>query len=129
MITIRVDFACNDEHGHDTGLAERVNIGDLELECTLIGSGIVLKRLQGTDATGRFGVQMGRLRFWCSGYKYGVGNWCWDGYWLDEADVLKLVNYLERQKYWNCGSGPCEPFDKFNAKQPFTLADLELCNE
>lgn len=126
---IRVDFACNDEHGMDTGRAERVSVGDLNLECQLIGGGIVLKHLAGTDAKHRGAVQVGRLRFWHNGYKYGVGNWCWDGYWLEESDVLKLINYLIRQKYWHCNDGPCDQFDKFNSAQPFTMEDLENCLE
>jgi hypothetical protein len=128
-ISIRVDFACNDEHGHDTGMAERVTIDDLELECRLIGGGIVLKQLAGTDTNGRHAVQIGKLRFWHNGYKYGVGNWCWDGYWLDASDALKLINYLMRQKYWHCESGPCDQFEKFADQQPFTLEDLQNCLE
>lgn len=117
---IQVDFACNDEHGQPMGLAERVNIGELELECTLWKGGVSLRSERGV-------VYIGRQKYQKYGYKYGVGNWCWDGYWMKESDALRLISYLERQKYWSCTSGPCEQYDKFEQKQPFTLEDLRNC--
>ncbi len=116
---MQVDFACNDEHGHFMGRAERVTVGELELECTLLYSGVKLETLAGQQ------VRVGRLVLPYSHYKYGVGNWCWDGYWLADEDVVKIINYLMRQKYWSCESGPEQGYEKFNAKQPFTVEDLK----
>ena len=116
---MEVDFACNDERGEFTGKAERIEIGELSLECTLLYSGVAMR----ADAlTKRLWV--GRLRMPYKAYKYGVGNWCWDGYDLYEPDVLKIINYLEKQKYWTCNEGPSELYEKFNRKQAFTLEEL-----
>ena len=117
---IRVDFACNDERGNHTGKAERVEIGDLELECTLWGGGVTLRDEKGF-------LWVGRRKFKHRGYKYGMGNWCWCSWWLTDTDVLEVIAYLERQKHWHCDSGPCEQFEKFNSAKPFTSEDLENC--
>lgn len=112
-------FACNDERGNFTGKAERIEIGALSLVCTLMYGGVKLETVAGQQ------VRVGRLILPYSDYKYGVGNWCWDGYRFDEEDVLKIISYLQKSKNWTCEEGPCEQFDKFNSKQSFTKADLK----
>ena len=115
MALVEIDFACNDERGLDTGQAEAIEIGDLRL----VGGSIVLKRI------GPRHVRVGRLKLLFGHYKYGVGNWCWDGYWLTKSETLRLINYLEQQKYWHCEEAPEDHYEKFNGKQPFNLSDLE----
>jgi hypothetical protein len=114
-----IHFACNDEHGNFMGRAERIQIGDLSLECTLMYSGVKLE----TEA-GQL-LRVGRILVPFSGYRYGVGNWCWDGYRIADEDVLKIIHYLQKQKYWTCHEGPCDQYEKFNAKQSFTVEDLK----
>lgn len=116
---VRVDFACNDERGNHTDKAEHVDIGDLELECRLIGGGVKIW----DDGK----LRIGRCKFVHYGHKYGVGNWCWCAWYLTEHDAMNLVNYLMRLKYWHCDSGPCDQFEKFNSQQPFTMEDLQNC--
>jgi hypothetical protein len=46
---------------------------------------------------------------------------------LDKEDVLKVIGYLQKQKYWHCDEGPCELYEKFNDKTPFDEKDLAKC--
>lgn len=105
------------------GKAERVTVGDLELECRLWGGGVRMRMVN------RELLKIGRVELPFTGYRYGVGNWCWDGYDIPDEYVVKLINYLEKQKYWDVDAGPVEACDKFEAKQPFTVADLSLLLE
>lgn len=111
---VEVDFACNDERGLDTGRAERIEIGDL----SLVGGYVALKQI------GPRHVRVGRLKILFGHYKYGVGNWCWDGYWIRKTDALRLISYLQRQAQWHCEEAPTEQFDKFEKKMAFTNDDL-----
>lgn len=120
---MRIDFACNDEHGNFTGRAERIQIGDLSLECTLLYGGVKFQAVAGQK------VRVGRVVVPFSGYAYGVGNWCWDGYWIADEDVLKIIHYLQKQKYWHCEEGPEDEYERFNEKRVFMLTDLENCKE
>lgn len=115
---MEVDFACNDERGMFTGKAEAIEVADLRLVCTLIGGGVKIENMAGQM------LKVGRLRVSYSRYRYGVGNWCWDGYLIAEEDILKIIGYLQRQKYWTCEEGPELQYEKFNNKQQFTEADL-----
>lgn len=119
-MSMEVAFACNDERGQFTGKAECIEIADMRLECTLLGGGVQMKIYE----EGKKLLKVGRVVLPFIRYRYGAGNWCWDGYLIPEADILRLIHYLQRQKYWQCIEGPCELYDKFNAKQPFTEADL-----
>ncbi len=119
MSLVQVDFACNDERGLFTGYAEAIQIGDLSLR----GGSITLKQV------GPRHVRLGRLKLLFGHYKYGVGNWCWDGYWVRKEGALRLINYLMRQKYWHCEEAPEKLFDKFEQKIPFATADLRECFE
>lgn len=115
-----VSFACNDENGQFTGKAERVQIGDLSLECRMLYGGVMIQPIDDRQ------LKLGRLLLSHCGYKYGVGNWCWDGYWLPDEEILRLINYLMRLKYWHCEEAPTEQFVKFNDHIPFSQADLDF---
>jgi hypothetical protein len=120
---MRIDFACNDEHGLFMERAERVTIGELDLECFLIGGGVKMKIF---PAGQNLFLKVGRVILPFTGHS-GGGNWCWEGYEVPGEYAVKLLNYLQRQKYWGCDGGPVEAVDKFESKKPFTLEDLELC--
>ena len=120
MALVEVDFCCNEgRNGVDTGRAEAIEIGEMRL----VGGSVVLKQI------GPRHVRVGRIKLLFGHYKYGVGNWCWDGYWFTKWGVLKLIGYLQKQKDWHCEEAPEAQYEKFNAKTRFVMQDLWDCVE
>lgn len=121
---MRIDFACNDERGMFMGKAKCVTFGELNLECLLIGGGVQMKLYKYELNLLKVGRIVMRFKY----HTYGLGNLCWDGYGgINNRDAVRLINYLMRRKYWDCcDESPTELYDKFKAKQPFTIEDLKL---
>jgi hypothetical protein len=127
-MSIVVSFACNHpDNGDFLGRFEACHIGDFELQCTMIGSSVKLRKVPFKDPVpGKpFGaLHVGRLEV---GYFYWTcwfGNWCWDGFSVADEDAVAIVNYLMKLKYWTCEGGECKALHKFNAREPLTLEEL-----
>lgn len=99
---ILVDFACNNpDNGDFLGKCERIELPHCAME------------LEGSEHQIIFGeraIKFGRKMFNCRGYKRWVGNWCWDGTWMEPADAVKLLAYL-KELGWRCTAGWCDLID------------------
>lgn len=103
---VRVDVACNhpDNGVFDYG-ARFIEIGNLELAA------------HDYDRPPRFMV-IDEQRFRLSGkvWKYedrrcGVGNWCWDAFYMPLPDVADFINWLWGRKTFAIDQGPSALFD------------------
>jgi len=107
---IEISFACNDwRNGEPTGTFDQVNVtglcGDyIEIECapTTLGRGE-----ENMLRVGRKIVRYLRYHPW-------AGNWCWDGYVVEQKECELILDYLKNHRRAHCIGGPCEFYDKFN---------------
>ena len=58
------------------------------------------------------------------GYREWVGNWCWDCARMEPAIVVRMLNAL-MVAGWDCHSGASSLFQKWKARTPLTVEDLE----
>jgi hypothetical protein len=96
-----LQLCCNDpDTGQDTGRVDAIQIGlgrgNFEFGTDFLDDYYL--NLTGTPIRyrwiGETRCRLSRLTFDCRGYKYGVGNWCWDGCLIGRQtvrDVLRLV--------------------------------------
>jgi hypothetical protein len=128
---IFVSLACNDpDNGCFAGRVERIEVHgfhgcDITLEPTRLpgprfrwlDEPPVSKQMQlkGIDPWPRcdMGFKLGRYSYGCTGYKYGVGSWCWDGAKMAAVNVRHLLLTL-REMGWRCTEAACEFYDAFN---------------
>lgn len=109
---LRIDIACNDP---DTGVfaheAHAISIGDIELDSYGAPRRFVL--MEGGD---QFRLSGKPWRYYA--YKYGIGNWCWDGFWMTQADAADFVNWLRQRRLFDCTQAPERFFDWYNSDAP-----------
>ena len=85
----RIDIACNDpDNGTFAGRAAMVHAYDLlQLEsCDMQGP--VFRELPGQR------IRISRRTFKIAKSKEWFGNWCWNAYWLEAGDAVRLLQYL-----------------------------------
>lgn len=117
---MRIEYACNNpDNGMDTGHSEFIHIirdaTDNPIE--LVGGRIVTRL---TGDVGGWHMQFGRLQMKPIGYRYGVGNWCWDFVSVKDEDARRVFNYLAKRQDWHCESAEDFWFDAFNAHRTFS---------
>lgn len=121
-MAFHIEIAENDDNGNPQGWAERIQIGDLNLENTLIGGRSPKISFDGKT------LQVGRIYAPASMHSW-VGNMCWNRYYISWGAAMDIVNYLMRCKYWHCFEGPCKQFEKFNSKTMFNHLDIKEIRE
>lgn len=106
---IRVSFCCNDQRGNFTGKVDAVDFHDRRgFEARLQGPTIRFDHETDGAVPGR--VKVGRRKFEVTEYRYGVGNWCWDGVAMSQAESQRLLTYLLERGFqveeWTTSGGP-----------------------
>ena len=124
-MAIHIMLCCNDYHnGAFLGYAESIEVGDITMVDGRVTVGYEEKKLKDSGpAEGDATLRIGRLRVPCLGYQTWVGNWCWDCAFVRAVHVQRILNYLIKRGF-HCEQGPCALFDKINARQDITHADL-----
>lgn len=121
---VRIDFACNDpDNGDFAGKVWQAAITvpskhgpseQIELE-TKSGADRRFTILRTPDDVKHEGeIRMHRVRIPFETRIYWIGNWCWDGFWLNRADAKRLLSAM-RKNGWQCTCGPVRWYDWFNA--------------
>ena len=105
----RFDFACNDpDNGLFAGKVASAQWDDCEIEAP---------NWEGyTFAETPNGIRIHRRTFIVQRSKEWIGNWCWNGYWMERAEWKRLLLTL-RENGWRCTCGPCRFYDWFNRER------------
>ena len=117
---IMVDVACNDpDNGLFAGRAEQISIGYDLLE------------LDARRAAPKFVEIVGGFRLagkqWHSPHsKYGVGNWCWNGYWMKTRHAAHFLAWLHGRRLFGVSSGEQRLFNMWQSDRPFGEDDVEF---
>ncbi len=113
---MRVDIACNDpDNGVFDGRARAVHVGSTEFWCKF---GDWAPKLTEGDGW----IRIGGLKLQCQGSKYGVGNWCWNGYYLQPSEVERLVNWPKFRAWFDVDQASSGVFERYKAGKPLRLA-------
>lgn len=118
---VRLDVCCNDpDNGSFDARAAALSLPDTLAE---FGSydfrGPVFR--EHSEA-----IQISRRRFACAGSKEWFGNWCWNAYWLDVADGVRLLAYVHTLRAFNCDMGEERLFARWHDERPLDAHDCEF---
>jgi hypothetical protein len=102
----RIDIACNDpDNGLFAHRAEQIHVGDnlMEFEAR-------------REPAPRFietptGFRMAGKNWPTQGCKAWVGNWCWNGYWLDIPVAVDFFVWLQGRKLFDLSCGETRLFN------------------
>jgi hypothetical protein len=124
---VMVDIACNDpDSGDFAGRAEMLSIGSDLLELEVIRA-IAPKFTEINEPEKpRCKVMFCRRIFPIFGSKYGVGNWCWNGYWFKIDDVVDMLAWLHQKRWYNCGVAEERIYNLWHRDEPFSARDREF---
>ena len=78
-----------------------------------------------------FQVEILGRAFPITDYRYGYGNWCWDGVEVTAETAIELLNFLMTNKDWHFDieAGPTEMVYAWERKEPFTEKHIPLIVE
>lgn len=51
-------------------------------------------------------LQFGRRRFRCTGWREWIGNWCWNGTWMERAEARRFIAYAVSHARFTITGGP-----------------------
>lgn len=116
---VRVDIACNDpDNGCFAGVAQSIDIGAqfIELEA------------RSWDRPPRFvetatGYRLAGKNWPVRSTKYSVGNWCWNGYWMDIPVVVDFLCWLHGRGLFSLSCGESRIFNRWRSPRPFDDGD------
>ncbi|GAB0119468.1 hypothetical protein [Acidisoma sp. 7E03] len=122
---VRIDIACNDpNNGQFVGRANMFALPDGlgEFEARNFLHGPKLTELK--DA-----IRIRRQVFPVKGSREWIGNWCWNGYWMEPPIAAEFVLTMWRSRKFSCSS-ETEAFGRFlfedwEAGEPIAAAELE----
>lgn len=110
-----IEIYCNNpDNGLFDGKASAIHIGSLRLACRFWDWSPKLVEGDGF-------IRLGGKKLRCSGSVYGVGNWCWNAYRCDAADVEALVNWAKFRKWFDVEEAPARVFDAYRAGRKLVL--------
>lgn len=118
---VMIDMACNDP---DNGLFDhsccQISLGFdfLELEC----QGWKPPRFAELDGA----IRLSGKKWPIIGSKYGVGNWCWNGYWMKIPVAVDFLTWLHGKETFHCTSGEERLFNIWNSSRPFDESDRQF---
>lgn len=115
-----VDLACNDpDTGNEVGLVRAVYICDGALESTDRIFDRPLRLVELDDA-----IRLAGKKWPVTWSKYGVGNWCWNGYGMKAEGVIAFCLWLRRRKlFWNW-EGCCDLVDWMEGEREMSPFEL-----
>lgn len=110
-----IKICCNDpDNGLFDGKASAIHIGSLRLACRFLDWSPKLTE-------GDVFIRIGGKKLRCYGSRYGVGNWCWNAYGCDDADVEALVNWPKFRKWFDVEEASPRVFDAYRAGRKLVL--------
>lgn len=103
------DVACNDHrNGAFLGRADALNLLDCEFTLAVVDRAPVFTHLK------EGAIRIHRRVIPYQQYKYGRGNWCWDGFLITRHQAFELVRLLKATGKWDMEAGPSDIFNWFN---------------
>lgn len=112
---VPVDICCNHpDNGLFIGRAPSIHVGDIRLGCRTWDWSPKF-----TEGNGW--IRIGGMKITCLGSKYGVGNWCWNRYACDGAEVERLINWSRFRKWFDIEEADEEIFNDFKAGKPLRI--------
>lgn len=117
---IMIDVACNDpDNGIFAGRAEHISLGFdlLDLEAIRVPPKF-------TEIAN--GFRLAGKQWHAPSAKHGVGNWCWNGYWMKTRHAAHFLSWLHGRKLFAVCSGEQRLFNMWQSDKPFDDADREF---
>jgi len=116
---VMIDIACNDpDNGNFASVAEQIEIGNLmELEARRGAPRFV--ELPG-------GFRLAGKRWPTRGSKDWVGNWCWNGYWMDIPVAVDFLAWLHGRRLFDCTCAEERIFNTWKLPRPFDADDRKF---
>lgn len=114
---VRIDIACNDpDNGCFAGCAQMIELPD----------GLMELEARSYDRPPRFADLGGAFRLAGKRWPYQrskdwFGNWCWNAYWLTDADARAFLIWLHGRKLFDCTCGEERLFNIWKLDQPLDL--------
>ena len=121
---IIIAFCCNDpDTGNFTGGCTSISFPSESLELTSWGCS---RRLR----TESDSIILSGKRWPVVDHRYGVGNWCWDGYWLKPRTATEFLLWLRERRLFETDGGWPELADWYEGEGPrvsLELLEQQLC--
>ena len=118
---VMIDMACNDP---DSGLfnhcVEQISLGYEFLELEL--GKAVPPRFAEFDQS----IRLSGRKWPIIGSTYGVGNWCWNGYWMAIPVAVDFLTWLHGKQIFHCTSGETRLSNIWNSPRSFDESDRLL---
>lgn len=114
---VMIDIACNDpDNGCFAYCAEQIQIGAqfIELEA---------RRTAPRFVALTHSVRLAGKHWPIRGSKEWIGNWCWNGYWLDIPVAVDFLCWLHGRKLFDLTRGERRIFNMWRSDRPFDAAD------
>jgi hypothetical protein len=113
---VMIDIACNDpDNGLFAGRAEMIEIGTDFIEMEARGRP---PRFDDHGAESNNLVYLAGKRWPVIGCKYGVGNWCWNGYWMEIPVAVDFLVWLHGRRLFNLTCGETRIFNIWESDRP-----------
>ena len=74
-------------------------------------------------------LRLHRRKFNVIGGKYGVGNWCWNGFKMERAEAKRFLGMLRASGRWSCVQGPSRWYLWFNGPDEPPHHDGQIMND
>lgn len=117
---IMVDVACNDpNNGLFAGRAEMISIGSDLLELTA-------RRSAPKFVETEVGFRLAGKVWPVHSNRHGVGNWCWNGYWMKTRDAVSFLAWLHGRRLFCAEQGETRLFNMWMSEKPFDDQDYEF---
>lgn len=118
----RVDVVCNDpDNGLFAHCAQQIQIGSqlIELEAK-----DWFRPPRFVEISGAFRLS-GKVWPICGSQDW-VGNWCWNGYWMDIPVIVDFLAWLHGRDLFSLTCGEDRVFTRWGWREPFGKSDKEL---
>jgi hypothetical protein len=118
---VRIDVCCNDP---DNGLFDH-RAAAIQLQGDLL-------ELAASDFRGPTfrefpdHIKLSRRRFPTLATKVWLGNWCWNGYWMDAVDAVELLSYAHAIGAFDVEQGEERLFARWRWQEVLTESDREF---
>ena len=118
---VMVDIACNDpDNGCFAGRAEQITVGNQFIE------------LEARRAMAPRFREIGRDQFALAGHQWlhhgcvaGIGNWCWNGYWMKIPDAVQFFIWLHKRGFYSLTTGESCIFNLWKLDKPLDAEFLD----
>jgi hypothetical protein len=110
---VMIDIACNDpDNGLFAGRAEMIEIGTDFIELEVRGAP---PRFIDDGAGTSNLIYLAGKRWPVIGGKYSVGNWCWNGYWMEIPVAVDFLVWLHGRRLFNLTCGETRIFNMWKS--------------